>query len=142
MNYDRLWENEKLSDENQRFYWIKSIHWYRLANVAWPADIYGIRLSHIFVILSISYQKPSISIEIQGITNQKFWDTRFFTPWIWNTRYFERFGTICWFFYQSNGWEWWSNIQVDLNLNYPWQIHITWTTVVFIAKHPYLSIEF
>ena len=58
--------------------------------VAWLADIYGIRLSHIFVILSISYQKPSISIEIQGITNQKFWDTRFFTPWIWNTRYFER----------------------------------------------------
>ena len=26
LNYDRLWENKKLSDENQRFDWIKSIH--------------------------------------------------------------------------------------------------------------------
>ena len=33
--------------------------------------------------------KPWISIEILGISNQKFWNTRFFTPWIWNTRYFE-----------------------------------------------------
>ena len=24
--YDRLWENKKLSDENQRFDWIKSIN--------------------------------------------------------------------------------------------------------------------
>ena len=26
LNYDRLWENKKLSDENQRFDRIKSIH--------------------------------------------------------------------------------------------------------------------
>ena len=26
LNYDGLWENKKLSDENQRFDWIKSIH--------------------------------------------------------------------------------------------------------------------
>ena len=26
LNYDGLWENEKFSDENQRFDWIKSVH--------------------------------------------------------------------------------------------------------------------
>ena len=26
LNSDGLWENKKLSDENQRFDWIKSIH--------------------------------------------------------------------------------------------------------------------
>ena len=26
LNYDGLWGNKKLSDENQRFDWIKSIH--------------------------------------------------------------------------------------------------------------------
>ena len=26
LNYDGLWENKKLSDENQRFDWIKSIY--------------------------------------------------------------------------------------------------------------------
>ena len=26
LNYDGLWENKKLLDENQRFDWIKSIH--------------------------------------------------------------------------------------------------------------------
>ena len=26
LNYDGLWENKELSDENQRFDWIKSIH--------------------------------------------------------------------------------------------------------------------
>ena len=30
LNYDGLWENKKLSHENQRFDWIKSIHGYRL----------------------------------------------------------------------------------------------------------------
>ena len=39
LNYDGLWENEKLSDENQRFYWIKSIHWHRLVNIDSLADI-------------------------------------------------------------------------------------------------------
>ena len=34
-----LWENKKLSDENQRFNWIKSIHWYGLVNIGWLADI-------------------------------------------------------------------------------------------------------
>ena len=33
LNYDGLWENKKLSDENQRFDWIKLIHWYRLINI-------------------------------------------------------------------------------------------------------------
>ena len=54
--------------------------------------IYGIRLSHIFEIPSISNEKhfnrntwyfdqnPGISIEILGILNQKFRNTRFFTP--------------------------------------------------------------
>ena len=40
--------------------------------------------------------------------------------------------------YQSNGGEWRGEIQIDLNLNYPLQIIIMQTTVVFIAKHPYL----
>ena len=35
------------------------------------------RLSHIFKIPSISNEKPSISIEILGISNQKFRNTRF-----------------------------------------------------------------
>ena len=39
LNCDRLWENKKLSDENQRFDRIKSIHWYRLINIGWLADI-------------------------------------------------------------------------------------------------------
>ena len=39
LNYDGLWENKKLSDENQRFDWIKSIHGYRLVNIGWLADI-------------------------------------------------------------------------------------------------------
>ena len=30
---------QKLSDENQRFDWIKSIHWYRLVDIGWIADI-------------------------------------------------------------------------------------------------------
>ena len=39
---------------------------------------------------SISIKKiPSISIEILGIMNQKFWNTYVIIPWIWNTRYFE-----------------------------------------------------
>ena len=32
LNDNALWENKKLSDENQHFDWIKSIHWYRLVN--------------------------------------------------------------------------------------------------------------
>ena len=59
--------------------------------------IYGIRLSHIFEIPSISNENhsistktTSISIEILGISNQKFWNTRIFTAWIWNTGYFAR----------------------------------------------------
>ena len=39
LNYDRFWENKKLSDENQRFDWIKSIHWYELVNIGWLAYI-------------------------------------------------------------------------------------------------------
>ena len=34
LNYDGLWENKKLSDENQRFDWIKSIHSYQLVKMA------------------------------------------------------------------------------------------------------------
>ena len=33
LNYDRLWENKKLSDKNQRLDWIKLIHGYRLVNI-------------------------------------------------------------------------------------------------------------
>ena len=39
LNYDGLWENKKIPDENQRFDWIKSIHGYRLVNIGWLADI-------------------------------------------------------------------------------------------------------
>ena len=39
LNYDGLWGNKKIPDENQRFDWIKSIHGYRLANIGWLADI-------------------------------------------------------------------------------------------------------
>ena len=39
MNYDGLWENKKFSHENQRFDWIRSIHWYLLVNTGWLADI-------------------------------------------------------------------------------------------------------
>ena len=35
LNYDGLWENKKLLDENQRFERIKS----RLFNIDWRADI-------------------------------------------------------------------------------------------------------
>ena len=38
LNYDGLWENKKLAHENQRFDWIKLIHWYRLVNIGWLAD--------------------------------------------------------------------------------------------------------
>ena len=30
---------QKLSDENQRFDWIKSINWYLLVNIGWLTDI-------------------------------------------------------------------------------------------------------
>ena len=33
LNYDGLWENRKIPDENQRFGWIKSIHGYRLVKM-------------------------------------------------------------------------------------------------------------
>ena len=33
LNHDGLWENKKLLYKNQRFNWIKSIHWCRLINV-------------------------------------------------------------------------------------------------------------
>ena len=33
LNYDGLWENKKLPDENQRFDWIKSFYRYRLVNI-------------------------------------------------------------------------------------------------------------
>ena len=39
LNYDGIWENKKLPDENQRFDWIKSVHGYRLVNIGWLADI-------------------------------------------------------------------------------------------------------
>ena len=39
LNYDGLWENKKISDVNQRFHWIKSIHVYRLVNIGWLDDI-------------------------------------------------------------------------------------------------------
>ena len=39
LNYDGLCENKKLSDENQRCDWIKSINWYWFINIAWRADI-------------------------------------------------------------------------------------------------------
>ena len=67
-----------------------------------PWKLYGIPLSHIFEIPSISNEKPGISIkmyfdqkpwisiEILDSSNKKFRNTRFFTPWIWYTRYFER----------------------------------------------------
>ena len=35
-------------------------------------NTYGLRLPHIFEITSISNEKPSISIEIPSISNQKF----------------------------------------------------------------------
>ena len=61
-------------------------------------DIYEIFSSHIFERPSISNEKPRIlidgkpwiSIEMLGISNHKFHNTRFFTSWIWNTRYFEQ----------------------------------------------------
>ena len=33
LNYDGLWENKNLSDENQLMDWLKSIHRYRLVNI-------------------------------------------------------------------------------------------------------------
>ena len=71
-----------------------------------PWKLYGIRLSHIFEIPSTSNEKPGISIkmyfdqkpwisiEILDSSNKKFRNTRFFTPWIWYTRYFER-NSLC-----------------------------------------------
>ena len=64
--------------------------------------VHEIRLLHIFEISSMYFKwKPSISIKIPrisienlakklGASNKKFRNTRLFTPWIWNTRYFER----------------------------------------------------
>ena len=37
LNFDGLRENKKLSDENERFDWIKLIHWYRLIIIGWLA---------------------------------------------------------------------------------------------------------
>ena len=39
LNFDGLWENKELSDENQRFDYMKSIHLYRSVNISWLADI-------------------------------------------------------------------------------------------------------
>ena len=39
LNYDGLWENKKILDENQRFDCIKSIHGYRLVIIGWLVDI-------------------------------------------------------------------------------------------------------
>ena len=39
LNYDELWGNKKIPDENQRFDWIKLIHGYQLVNIGWFADI-------------------------------------------------------------------------------------------------------
>ena len=51
---------------------------------------YNCYISSKYLVFQSKYLvKPWISIEILGISNQKFWNTRFFTPWIWNTRYFE-----------------------------------------------------
>ena len=36
MDYGKI---KKFSDENQRFNWIKSIHWYQLDNIGWFIDI-------------------------------------------------------------------------------------------------------
>ena len=38
LNYNGLWENKKIPDENQSFNWIKSILGYRLDNIGWLAD--------------------------------------------------------------------------------------------------------
>ena len=39
LNYDRLWENKKISDEIRLFDWIKLIDGYLLFNIVWFADI-------------------------------------------------------------------------------------------------------
>ena len=38
MDYGKT-NKKKFSDENLRFDQIKSIHWYWLVNIGWPADI-------------------------------------------------------------------------------------------------------
>ena len=53
--------------------------WNQIIVLKTPLQNYGIPLSHIFEFPSISNEKPSISIEILGISNQKFWNTRIFT---------------------------------------------------------------
>ena len=37
-NYDGLWENKKIPDENERFDWIKPIHGYRLVYIGRLTD--------------------------------------------------------------------------------------------------------
>ena len=52
------------------------------AIVQYLAQDYGIQLSHIFEIPRIQMKNLVFEIKIIGISNQKFWSTRFFTPWI------------------------------------------------------------
>ena len=73
----------------------------RLAKSKWwcfkHTQIYGMWLSHIFEVPSISNESlvfPWILIKILGILNQKFWNTKFFTPWIWNTTYSSKIPSI------------------------------------------------
>ena len=59
LNDNGLWENKKLSDENQHFDWIKSIHWYRLVNSGLLADI-GLLASMTWLVQSQSVRTKAL----------------------------------------------------------------------------------
>ena len=62
--------NTDLSTKKHLFHPLKKIriHVNELERKSFPSHFYGIRLSHIFEIPSISNEKPSISIEIPSIS--------------------------------------------------------------------------
>ena len=79
--YCQSWENLKNSFFKEHLPCLLLWIWmYKILSHNLPD--YGIRLSHIFKIPSISKEKP---IKILGILNKKFRNTRFYTSWIWNT---------------------------------------------------------
>ena len=83
-------------------------------------QLYCARLSHIFKIPSISNKKLGISIRILGISNQKNWNTRFSTPWGWNTMYFEE---VFWKRYEIPGFWWILSIASSIDVRSYLRMH-------------------
>ena len=77
LNYDRLWENRKFLFENQCFDWIKLIHWYRLVNNGWLADINLFLTQQFYLLNHNPYERKHCGKAwlIRARTLQILWDS-------------------------------------------------------------------